>query len=183
MQNIYTDTHIYITYRLIILLFVHTWFEAWLSRRWPATRVFTATAVVISMTMLPMPLVVSSVPAVFLATTTSMLLPMLLKPYWQPTLSCCRSQETLQFLPSPLLQAFSLTATVTATTTVTQLKQTTTIEWRTWVPTNIVLILPFPKPTGNHFFDVVSAKGISGTQDSDLQICLLIHEDCSSCLN
>lgn len=126
MQDIYTIPCTCITYRLGVLLFVSTWFEAWLSRRRATATVFTATAVVISMTMLPMSLVVSPMPTVFLSTTTPMLFPMLLRPYCKSTLSCRRSQETLQLLPSSLLQAFPLTATATATTPITQLKQRTT---------------------------------------------------------
>jgi hypothetical protein len=80
---------------------------------------------VISMSMLPMSLVVSPVPTVFLSTTTSMLLPMLPKLYCKPTLFDLRNQETFQFLPSSLLQTLPLTATATATTPITQLQQRT----------------------------------------------------------
>jgi hypothetical protein len=113
------------TYTLGVLLSVITRFEDWLSRWRAAAAVFTAIAVVISMSMLPMSLVVSPVPTVFLSTTTSMLLPMPPKPYCKPTFSGCRSQETFQFLPSSFLQALPLTTTATATTPITQLKQRT----------------------------------------------------------
>jgi len=122
MQEVRTVPCTCITYRLDVLL-LSTWFEAWLSRRWATATVFTATAVVISVTMFPMSLVVSPMSTVFLSATTPMLLPMLLKPYWKPALSCRRSQQTLQFLPSSLFQPFPLTTTATATTPITQLQK------------------------------------------------------------
>ena len=147
MQEVCTVPCTRITYRLDVLL-LSTWFEAWLSR-WRATAtVFTATAVVISMTMLPMSLVVSPVPTVFLSATTPMLLPMLLKPYRKPTLSRRRSQETLQFLPSSLLQPFPLTTAATTTTPITQLEKWTV----RLVPSDTVPIISFPTPTVNSIF-------------------------------
>lgn len=85
-----------------------------------------------------------------------MLLPMLLKTCCKPTLSCRRSQETLQFLPSSLFQALPLTATATATTSITQLKQRQRQSIKEQelqvVPTDIVFIILFPKPDENYIF-------------------------------
>ena len=127
MSQVYRDFSDHPVDWMYYSFFLSTWFEAWLSRRWATATVFTATAIVISMAMLPMSLVMSPVPTVFLSATTSMLLPMFLKPYRKPTLSCRRSQETLQFLPSSLLQPFPLPTAATATTPITQLQQRTTV--------------------------------------------------------
>jgi len=101
------------------------------------------------MTMLPMSLVVSPMPTVFLSATTPMLLPVLLKPYRKPALSCCSSQETLQFLPPSLLQPLPLTTAATATTPITQLQKRTIVRL---VPSDTAPILSFPTPTANSIF-------------------------------
>jgi len=69
-----------------------------------------------------MSLVVPFMPAVFFSTTTSMFLSMLLQPYCKTILTCCRSQQTLQFLPSSLLKTFPLMATTNAAISITWLK-------------------------------------------------------------
>jgi hypothetical protein len=69
-----------------------------------------------------MVLMVSLMPAVFLPTTTSMFLSVLLQPDCEDTLTCCRSQQTLQFLPPSLLETFPFTETTTDTTLVICLK-------------------------------------------------------------
>jgi hypothetical protein len=169
MQDACTVLCTCITYRLgVLLLFLSTWFEARLSRRRATATVFTATAVVISMTMRPMSLVVSPVPTVFLSTTTSMLLPMLFKPYWKPALSCRRGQKTLQFLPSSLLQSFPLTTTATATTPITQLQQ------RTIVPTSskwhsTQSFIPYTDRK-QYLFNVTYTNETLGTNDSRFQL-------------